>query len=198
MYSSENSHKATSNADLNSRVGQPSICRSTGHRSGLSDFYWLVSSLSDSHFLTVLSGDLLLTTFFCSFQLTLFFWSPLSTNYLCLLWDLPSLVHFQSRGRSCTQALCVGFAPKRTKEFSDWHAHTPTQRMLNIVSHWGMWFGVFWCNWNISILVQFVLFVDALRLSGVFIFFLQKGTCKGESEATVYLQYLNCVSFNFV
>ena len=49
-----------------------------------------------------------------------------STNCLCLLWDLPSLIHFRSRGRSRIQALCVGFAPKQTKGFSDWHSHTPT------------------------------------------------------------------------
>ena len=38
VYSSENSHKVTSNADLNSRVRQPCICRSTGPSSRLSDF----------------------------------------------------------------------------------------------------------------------------------------------------------------
>ena len=38
MYSSENSQKATSNADLTSRVGQPNLCRSTGLSSRLSDF----------------------------------------------------------------------------------------------------------------------------------------------------------------
>ena len=50
-----------------------------------------------------------------------------------LLCDFPSLV-FRSRGRSRAQVLCVGFAPKQIKEFSDWHPHTPTQRMPNIVS----------------------------------------------------------------
>ena len=49
VYSSENSHKATSNADLNSRIGLPGICRSTGPNSHLSDIYWLVSFLPDSH-----------------------------------------------------------------------------------------------------------------------------------------------------
>ena len=60
-----------------------------------------------------------------------------------LLWDLPSLVFFQSRGRSRAQTLCVGFVPKLTKGLSDWHLHTPTQRLLKIVSHVGEpWFSV--------------------------------------------------------
>ena len=42
---------------------------------------------------------------------------------LCLLSDLPSLLHFRSRGRSCPQALCVGFAPKQTKRSSKWRQH---------------------------------------------------------------------------
>ena len=45
------------------------------------------------------------------------------------LWDLPSLAIFWSRGRSRTQALCVGFVPKQIKGSSDWHLPTPTQRM---------------------------------------------------------------------
>ena len=32
----------------------------------------------------------------------------------CLLWDLPSLLHFRPRRRSCPQAHFVGFAPKQT------------------------------------------------------------------------------------
>ena len=43
---------------------------------------------------------------------------------LCLLWDLPLLVHFRSRGRSRAQALCLGFAPKQTKRSSDQRTHT--------------------------------------------------------------------------
>ena len=46
----------------------------------------------------------------------------------CLLWDLPSLLYFCSRGRSRAQALCLGFAPKQTKWFSD-RCTPPTQRM---------------------------------------------------------------------
>ena len=38
VYLSENSHKATSNADLTSRIGHPGICGSTGPSSRLSDF----------------------------------------------------------------------------------------------------------------------------------------------------------------
>ena len=39
---------------------------------------------------------------------------------------LPFFVFFRSRRKSRAQALCVGFAPKRTKESSDWHSLTPT------------------------------------------------------------------------
>ena len=42
---------------------------------------------------------------------------------LCLLRDLPSLLHFWSRGRSRPQALCVSFAPKQTKRSSEWRQH---------------------------------------------------------------------------
>ena len=41
-----------------------------------------------------------------------------------LLSDLPFLVHFRSRGRSRAQAISVGFAPKQTNGFSDWHPRT--------------------------------------------------------------------------
>ena len=47
-----NFHKATMNADLSSRVGQPGICRSTGPSSRLSDFCWRVSTLPWSHLWT--------------------------------------------------------------------------------------------------------------------------------------------------
>ena len=43
------------------------------------------------------------------------------------LWDVPSLVLFRSRRRSRAQALCVGFAPKQTKESSGWPLPTPTE-----------------------------------------------------------------------
>ena len=42
---------------------------------------------------------------------------------LCLLSDLPSLLHFRSRGRSRPQSLCAGFAPKQTKRSSEWLQH---------------------------------------------------------------------------
>ena len=38
---------------------------------------------------------------------TVLFCLPLSTDSLCLLWDLSSLLHFRSYGRSHPQALCV-------------------------------------------------------------------------------------------
>ena len=40
---------------------------------------------------------------------------------------LPFLVFFQSRRKSRAQALCVGFAPKQTKESSDWRSPTTTE-----------------------------------------------------------------------
>ena len=45
----------------------------------------------------------------------------LSTDSLCFLSDLPSLLHLWSRGRSRLQALCVGFALKQTKK--SWSQH---------------------------------------------------------------------------
>ena len=51
--------------------------------------------------------------------------SLLLTAFFCLLSDLPFLVHFRSRGRSRTQALCVGFAPKKKKR--DSLSLTPTE-----------------------------------------------------------------------
>ena len=110
-----NFHKATRNAD-SSRVGQPGICGSTGPSSRLSDFCWLVSSLPNSH---LLDWPVLSTGLFCSLSPSLF---------------SETFVLFRSYGRSRTQALCVGFTPKQTKGSSDWHPHTPTQRMPNIMS----------------------------------------------------------------
>ena len=71
----------------------------------------------------------------CYLKLTVLFGPTLSTDSLSLLWDLPSLLHFRSHGRSHPQALCTGFAPKQTNRFSDRHTHTPTQRIANTVSH---------------------------------------------------------------
>ena len=55
-------------------------------------------------------------------------WVPLSTAF-CPFWDLPLLIHFRSCGRSRAQALCLGFAPKQTKRFSDRRApaHSVTE-----------------------------------------------------------------------
>ena len=47
---------------------------------------------------------------------------------------LPSLILFRSRRRSRTQALCVGFAPKQTKE-SKWHSRRQ-KRMPNMELHY--------------------------------------------------------------
>ena len=65
---------------------------------------------------------------------TVLFCLPLTIDSLCLLWDLPSLLHFQSRWRSRPQALWVGFTPKQTKRFSDRHQHK-RKWMQHIVSH---------------------------------------------------------------
>ena len=72
------------------------------------------SSQSCCPFLTVAFPRLLLILFFC--------WLP---------GTLPFLVFFQSRGRSYAQALCVGFAPKQTKESSDCLSPTPTPTETN-------------------------------------------------------------------
>ena len=119
VYSSENSHKANSNADLFSRVGQHGLWKSTGLSSRLSDICWLVSSLLDSHLPDWL---VLLTGLFCYLLLT-------------VLWDLSSLVLSVSWGISSAGPLS-GFRAKTNKGIL-WLAptYTPTQRMPNIVSH---------------------------------------------------------------
>ena len=86
VYSSENSHKATSNADLNSLVGPPGICGSIGP----SNFCWLASALTDSHLLGPPADSLFLS-------------------------DLPSLVLPDSREISCSVPLCR-FRAKTDKE----------------------------------------------------------------------------------
>ena len=102
VYSSENSHKATSNADLTSRVGPPSVCGLTGLSNRLSDFYSLVSSLPCSH---LPDWPVLSTVSFCSLLLTGFF---------RLLSDVPSLVLPVSWEISRVGPL-YGFRAKRDK-----------------------------------------------------------------------------------
>ena len=98
VYSSENSHKATSNADLNSRVGHPGICRSIGPSCHLSD-------LSSSLFFALLSSiDCLLLLSFVDVSLCWLSSSVLSWAFL------PS--SFRSRGRSRAQTLYMGFGTK--------------------------------------------------------------------------------------
>ena len=71
-----------------------------------------------------LDCPVLSTGLFCSLLLTVLFNPLLSTDSLCLLWDLPSLVHFRSRSRSRPQALCVGFALNRQKDsLTDTHTN---------------------------------------------------------------------------
>ena len=84
----------------------------------------------------------------------------LSTSLFCLLlcpllfWDLPSLVLFWSRGKSHAQSLCVGFAPKETKESSDWHLPTPTSTQRMPTSCHSIQ-NIFWnyvCLWRIIVI----------------------------------------------
>ena len=70
----------------------------------IASFYWLCPSLNNYLKPTVL---------FCP---------PLSPDSLCLLWDLPSLFHFRSRGGSRPQAH-NGFRAKADKEIL-WPVHT--------------------------------------------------------------------------
>ena len=84
--------------------------------------------------LTVYAHCLLLLTVLlldCHLTPTGLFCPPLSTGrsgffcqlIFCPFWDLPLLVHFRSRGRSWTQALCLGFASKQTKRSSARRTH---------------------------------------------------------------------------
>ena len=55
---------------------------------------------------------------------------------LGFLWPLPFPVDcprtfFQSHRKSLAQALCVGFAPKQTKESTDWRSPIPTPTEMN-------------------------------------------------------------------
>ena len=71
-------------------------------------------------------------------------WSPLlpSADFVILLTDHSCrlisgtfiLSSLRFRGRSHVQALCVGFAPKQKKGFTDWHPH-PRKQMPPIVSY---------------------------------------------------------------
>ena len=109
VYSSENSYKATSNADLTSRVGPPSICRST---SPSSRFAFLTSVDWSPLCLTLIS-------------LTDRFYRLVFSAPFC--WLSPGAFlspSFRSRRKSHAQALCVGFTAKQTKGFSEWHPHT--------------------------------------------------------------------------
>ena len=54
-----------------------------------------------------------------------------SVHFSVLPCDIPSLVLFWSPGKSRAQVLCAGFAPKLTKESSDWYSHTPAQRITS-------------------------------------------------------------------
>ena len=80
VYSSENTRKATSNADLSPPAAPPGIWRSTGPSSRLPDFCWLVSPLPDW---PVLSTGLSSARLTCSVD-----WSPLSWLTCSVDWSL--------------------------------------------------------------------------------------------------------------
>ena len=93
----------------------------------LTHFFTLVNPASSQVFLDrqlppiSVDWSVLSTGLFCPLLLTDSFSWLLSLAYW--LWDIPSLVLFWSRGKTCAQAVCVSFAPKQTKGSSDWH-HT--------------------------------------------------------------------------
>ena len=117
VYSSENSHKATSDADLTSRVGQ---------QVQAAEFPTSVDSLPDPH---LPDCPVLSTGAFCSTLLIVFF---------CLLSDLSSLVLPVSWEILRAGPLC-GFCAQTDKGIL-WLAPTPTptptQQMPNIVSQY--------------------------------------------------------------
>ena len=117
MYSSENSHKATSGADLTSRIGPPGICRSTGPSSCLSDFCWLVSSLPDSHLpdWPVLSTGPFYSLSFFSWLLSHADCPLLLPAFFCLLSDLPSLVQLSVSWEISRAGPLCGFRAKTDK-----------------------------------------------------------------------------------
>ena len=78
--------QATGNADLNSHIGQPGICRSTGFSNCLSDFCWLVSSLPDS-FLDLFSR-LVSAAPFCWLWCSVLSWTFLPSSTFDLVGDL--------------------------------------------------------------------------------------------------------------
>ena len=86
-----NIHKAIRNADSFPRIGQLGLCRSTGLSSHFSDF-------CSSFFSALLSSPWLTCSVDWYLLLSVSFWFPLSTDSLCLLWDLPSLIHLRLAG----------------------------------------------------------------------------------------------------
>ena len=73
--------------------------------------YWLISRLPCFHLFTA-SFCWLCPSLDSYLKPTVLFCPSLSFGYLCLLWDLPSLLHFRSRGRSRPEVIRMGFAPK--------------------------------------------------------------------------------------
>ena len=82
-----------------------------------------------------------------------------ANSFHYLPWDLPSLFHFWSHGRSHSQALCVGYALKQIMRFSDRRQHE-RKWMLPLVSQ-EFWFlqstshinwpcVIFWSHWELT------------------------------------------------
>ena len=106
------------------------------------DFCWLCPSPSLDCYLKP-------TGLFCPALSTASLCLPLSTH--CLPWDLPSLVHYWSRGRSRPQSFCVGFTPKMTKRSSEWRQQKQKQTAMHHVTNGR---SMFWVN------IQFSAFTD--------------------------------------
>ena len=130
VYSSKNSHRATRNADSHSRVGQP------GEQVLAVVFLTSVlpSSLSCFHLLTASFCSPLSTVFCCPLLLTVSSWLISHADSALLGPSFPrpfsGLV-----GDLSFRPICVGFAPKQSKRFSDWHPpHTTNaqHRVTNI------------------------------------------------------------------
>ena len=85
--------------------------------------------------LTILSHSLLLLTVLpldCYLAPTGLFYPPLSTD--CLLWDLPSLLHFRSRRRSHPQSFVWVSRQNRQRDRLS-GANTNGNKLLHTVSH---------------------------------------------------------------
>ena len=81
---------------------------------------------------TAISCQLVSSAFCCQMRLSIF----LCQLTLCLLWDLPFLIHFRSHGRSGPQSFVWVSCQSRQKDsLTGVHTHTPNTTHGHIVSH---------------------------------------------------------------